>query len=147
MQKLKELYTTWHGTEPVKMEKLPGAGSNREYYRMTDENGKTYIGCVGTSKDENHAFLSLAKHFTKRKLPVPKVLAESEDELRYIQNDLGSLSLYDAIKGGRDAGGRYNVKEKELLRRTIRELPNVQIRGARGLDFSVCYFRSGGNTL
>ena len=139
MQKLKELYTTWHGTEPVKMEKLPGAGSNREYYRMTDENGKTYIGCVGTSKDENHAFLSLAKHFTKRKLPVPKVLAESDDELRYIQNDLGSLSLYDAIKGGRDAGGRYNVKEKELLRRTIRELPNVQIRGARGLDFSVCY--------
>ncbi len=139
MQKLRELYTTWHGTEPVKMEKLPGAGSNREYYRMTDENGKTYIGCVGTSKDENHAFLSLAKHFTKRRLPVPKVLAESEDELRYIQNDLGSLSLYDAIKGGRDAGGRYNVKEKELLRRTIRELPNVQIRGARGLDFSVCY--------
>ena len=53
MQKLKELYTAWHGTEPVKMEKLPGAGSNREYYRMTDENGKTYIGCVGTSKDEN----------------------------------------------------------------------------------------------
>ena len=139
MQKLRELYTTWHGTEPVKMDRLPGAGSNREYYRITDENGKTYIGCVGTSKDENHAFLSLAKHFTKRKLPVPKVLAESEDELRYIQNDLGTLSLYDAIKGGRDAGGRYNVKEKELLRRTIRELPNVQIRGARGLDFSVCY--------
>lgn len=139
MQKLKELYTIWHGTEPVKMDRLPGAGSNREYYRMTDEDGKSYIGCVGTSKDENHAFLSLAKHFTKRKLPVPKVLAESEDELRYIQNDLGSLSLYDAIKGGRDAGGRYNVKEKELLRRTIRELPNVQIRGARGLDFSVCY--------
>jgi len=139
MQKLRELYTTWHGTEPVKMERLPGAGSNREYYRITDENGKTYIGCVGTSKDENHAFLSLAKHFTKRKLPVPKVLAESEDELRYIQNDLGTLSLYDAIKGGRDAGGRYNVKEKELLKRTIRELPNVQIRGARGLDFSVCY--------
>ena len=139
MQKLKELYTAWHGTEPAKMERLPGAGSNREYYRITDEDGKTYIGCVGTSRDENHAFLSLAKHFTKRKLPVPRVLAESEDELRYIQNDLGSLSLYDAIKGGRDAGGRYNVKEKELLRRTIRELPNMQIRGARGLDFSVCY--------
>ncbi len=139
MQRLKELYITWRGCEPAKMEKLPGAGSNREYYRMTDEEGKSVIGCIGTSKEENHAFLSLAKHFTKRKLPVPKVLAESDDEMRYIQSDLGGLSLYEAIKGGRDAGGRYNVKEKELLRRTIRELPNVQIRGARGLDFSVCY--------
>ena len=139
MQELKKLYTNWRGEEPAKMEKLPGAGSNREYYRITDAEGKSVIGCIGTSIEENHAFLSLAKHFTKRKLPVPRVLAESEDETRYIQNDLGSVSLYDAIKGGRDAGGRYNVKEKELLKRTIRELPNVQIRGARGLDFSVCY--------
>lgn len=31
------------------------------------------------------------------------------------------------------------MKEQELLRRTIRELPNIQMRGARGLDFSNCY--------
>jgi hypothetical protein len=29
--------------------------------------------------------------------------------------------------------------EKQLLVRTIRELPNIQIRGARGLDWSCCY--------
>ena len=49
------------------------------------------------------------------------------------------MSLFDALKGGREAGGRYNGKEKELLIRTIRQLPNVQIRGARGLDFTQCY--------
>ncbi|MBQ0073760.1 MAG: phosphotransferase [Prevotella sp.] len=139
MNKLRELYIDWNGGEPAVMEKLPGAGSNREYYRMKDAEGNSVIGCIGTSQEENHAFLSLAKHFTKRQLPVPKVLAESEDEMRYLQEDLGNLSLFDAIKGGRDAGGRYNVKEKELLKRTIRQLPNMQVRGARGLDFSVCY--------
>ena len=121
------------------MEKLPGAGSNREYYRIFGAEGKTVIGCKGTSKEENHAFLVLARHFTKRKLPVPHILAWSEDEMRYLQEDLGSLSLFDAIKGGRDAGGRYTLKERELLKKTIRQLPNLQIRGARGLDFSVCY--------
>lgn len=49
------------------------------------------------------------------------------------------MSLFDAIAGGRAAGGRYTVKEKELLIRTIRELPNFQVRGARDLDFCNCY--------
>jgi aminoglycoside/choline kinase family phosphotransferase len=139
MEKLLELYQQWSGKEPAHTEKLPGAGSNRTYYRLTDDEGNNVIGCIGTSRDENHAFVYLAQHFTKRKLPVPEVLAVSNDELRYLQTDLGSTSLFDAIRGGREAGGRYTVAEQELLRLTIRELPNIQFRGARELDFSNCY--------
>ena len=139
MEKLLALYRQWRGQQPATTEQLPGAGSNRVYYRMTDDDGQSVVGCVGTSRDENHAFIYLARHFTKRKLPVPQVLAVSDDELRYLQTDLGSVSLFDAIRGGREAGGRYTVQEQELLRRTIRELPNVQFRGARELDFAQCY--------
>ena len=139
MKQLTELYRQWNGTEPATTEQLPGAGSNRTYYRLTGPDGRSVIGVVGTSRDEDHAFITLARHFTKRKLPVPEVLAVSDDELRYLQQDLGTRSLYDVIRGGREAGGRYNQKEKELLRRTIRELPNMQFRGARGLDWSCCY--------
>ena len=139
MEKLLELYKQWKGAEPLTTEKLPGAGSNRAYYRMTDTEGKSVIGCIGTSRDENHAFVYLARHFTKRQLPVPKVLAVSDDELRYLQTDLGTVSLFDAIRGGREAGGRYTLKEQALLKQTIRQLPNIQLRGARGLDFSNCY--------
>ena len=139
MKQLLELYRGWSGHEPLNTEKLPGAGSNRTYYRLTDNDGRSVIGCVGTSRDENHAFVYLAKHFAKLQLPVPEVLAVSNDELRYLQSDLGSISLFDAIQGGREAGGRYTLSEQELLKRTIRELPNIQIRGARDLDFSNCY--------
>lgn len=139
MQKLLELYKQWAGAEPARVEKLPVAGSNRDYYRLAATDGSTVVGVVGTSRDENHAFIYLTNHFAKRRLPVPAVLAVSDDELRYLQTDLGSVSLFDAIAGGRAAGGRYTVKEKELLIRTIRELPNFQVRGARDLDFSNCY--------
>ena len=139
MEKLIELYKQWSGAEPAVTEKLPGAGSNREYYRFRAADGSSVVGCIGTSRDENHAFIYLARHFTKRRLPVPQVLAATDDELRYLQTDLGSVSLFDAIKGGREDGGRYTLKEQELLKRTIRELPNIQMRGARGLDFSQCY--------
>lgn len=139
MQRLIDLYRQWAGEAPANVQKLPQAGSNREYYRMADADGATVVGVVGTSRDEDHAFVYLSNHFNKRRLPVPRVLAVSDDELCYLQTDLGSVSLFDAITGGREAGGRYNVNEKELLVRTIRELPDIQIRGARGLDFSHCY--------
>lgn len=139
MDKLIELYTEWAGAEPAGVEKLPVQGSNRAYYRLTDADGMSVVGCVGTSRDENHAFIYLARHFAKRRIPVPKLLAVSGDELRYLQEDLGKQSLFDAIHGGREAGGRYNQREKRLLVNAIRELPNIQLRGARGLDWSNCY--------
>ena len=140
MQKLIDLYRQWKGEEPAHVHQLSGAGgSNRSYFRLTDHEGQTVIGVIGTSRDENHAFLYLTEHFNRRKLPVPQILAASDDQLRYLQTDLGSVSLFDAVRGGREAGGRYTLKEQELLRRTIRELPNIQLRGARGLDFSNCY--------
>ena len=123
----------------MQTERLAGAGSNREYYRMTDGDGQSVIGCIGTSRDENHAFVCLTRHFTRRQLPVPQILAVSNDELRYLQTDLGDQSLFDALRVGREAGGRYTQQERALLVKTIRELPNIQMRGARGLDWSCCY--------
>lgn len=139
MEKLVELYDMWHNSMPVNTVRLAGAGSNRAYYRLFDEEGNSVVGLVGTSRDENHAFIYLSEHFTKRQLPVPQILAVSDDGLRYLQTDLGEVSLFDAIRGGREAGGRYNLDEQELLKRTIRQLPNIQIRGARELDWQNCY--------
>ena len=75
MEKLLALYKAWSGADPATTEQLPGAGSNRQYYRFIDHEGHSVIGCVGTSRDENHAFVYLARHFTKRKLPVPQIQA------------------------------------------------------------------------
>lgn len=132
MNRLLKLYAQWAGQEPAQVAPLPLQGSNRKYYRLTGHDGSTVIGVLGTSVEEDHAFVYLSNHFSLRQLPVPKILAVSEDELCYLQTDLGSLSLFDAIKGGREAGGRYNQREKALLARVIRELPNLQIRGAAG---------------
>ena len=139
MQKLIDLYESWSGSAPSGVESIDAAGSNRQYFRLMGADGGSVIGVIGTSRDENHAFVYLSNHFKKRQLPVPRILAVAGDELRYLQEDLGRTSLFGAVSGGRDAGGRYNQKEKQLLVNTIRELPNIQIRGARGLDWTNCY--------
>lgn len=139
MEQLLKLYKQWSGSEPASTEQLPGAGSNRQYYRLTNTKGQSVIGVIGTSRDENHAFIYLSRHFKKRQLPVPQVLAVEDGELRYLQEDLGNTTLFDALRGGREAGGRYTQAERKLILSTIRELPNIQIRGARGLDWTNCY--------
>ena len=139
MQRLSDLYIRWSGAEPQKIERLAGAGSNRQYYRITSIDGTTVIGVIGTSQDENHAFVTLSKHFKSKELPVPEVYAVSDDEMCYIQSDLGTMALFDALKKGRDAGGQYDESEKKLLVKIMRLLPRIQVLGAQELDFSVCY--------
>ena len=139
MQQLLDLYREWSGAEPVRTERLPGAGSNRVYYRMTGADGSVVIGCIGTSTDENHAFIAIARHFVEKGLPVPRVLAVSGDEKCYLQEDLGNTSLFDAVRKGRESGGRYSADEEVLLHKTIILLPKLQFVGGQGLDYSVCY--------
>jgi len=61
---------------------------------------------------------------------VPEVLAVQG--LCYLQEDLGGEGLFDRAV----AGGRF---DRELLRKTLAALPRIQVEGARGLDWSVCY--------
>ncbi len=139
MDKLIELYKSIYGHTPHGIKELTKAGSNRTYVRLTDMQGDSVIGCIGTSVEENRTFIYMARHFYALSLFVPRIIAVSEDETIYIQEDLGSQSLFDLIADGRNIGGKYNSQEIDLLKRTIRQLPHFQFLGAKGFDFTRCY--------
>ena len=137
MQQLISLFTDYTGKGNPGLEAMPSSGSNRKYFRLQRDN-ISLIGVHGESRDENRAFIRLAEHFREQQLSVPQVLAVSEDEMFYLQEDLGNTHLFDVIKGGR-LTGVFSHDEKELLHKTISLLPDIQYAGARNLDFSVCY--------
>ena len=118
---------------------LTASGSNRRYYRIESEDKTvSLIGVQGTSRDENHAFLYMAEHFMEKGLNVPKVLAVSDDEMNYVQQDLGNVLLFDYIAEGRKTGV-FSIKEKDMLRETMRALARFQVMGAEEFDFNQCY--------
>lgn len=139
MELLRKLYRDYSHEDAADIVQIPGGGSNRQYYRITARDGSTMIGAVGNNLDENRTFCYLAHHFEERGLPMPRVLAVSEDGFRYLQTDLGNRSLFQALECGRKAGGKYGTVDIELLRRTICRLPDIQIDGMEGLDFDQCY--------
>jgi len=134
--KLIELYKSYTGSAPADIEELPSSGSNRRYFRLTGE--KKLIGVIGTCLPENDAFLYMDRHFLQKGLPVPEVLAVTDDHMSYLQEDLGDTLLFNSIEKGRLTRS-FSTEEKALLTKTIQRLPDIQFAGAVEMDFSRCY--------
>ena len=135
-ENLQKLYQQYTGTPAEEVIEMPASGSNRRYFRL--KGVQSLIGVYGTSQEENEAFLYMAEHFKKKNLPVPQVVCVSEDNLYYLQEDLGDTLLFHAIEKGRITNS-FSEEEKELLRKTVRLLPSIQFAGADGFDFNRCY--------
>lgn len=138
-ESVKTLYKNYTGQMPEEIEKLPLSGSNRQYFRL--KGTKQLIGVYGASTQENNAFVYLANHFANKGISVPRVYAVSGDRKAYLQDDLGTVTLFDAIAAGRQCG-QFNDTEMHLLKETIRQLPRIQFEGSKGLDFKQCFPQS-----
>ncbi|MCC8114562.1 MAG: phosphotransferase [Bacteroidales bacterium] len=136
INQLQELYKSHVGAQCSHIEELPSSGSNRRYFRLSGP--VSLIGVIGNCLDENEAFLYLDEHFREKGIPVPKVLAVSQDSMAYLQEDLGDTLLFNAIEKGRQTCS-FSTQERELLVRTITKLPEIQFMGAIGLNFNKCY--------
>ena len=106
---------------------LKQQGSNRIYTREIDADGRSVIRVVGTNRDENRAFIYMARHFHALGLPVPELYEVSEDEMTYTQEDLGDTILFD------------HLDNTLYIERAMRALAHVQVEGARDFDWSVCF--------
>lgn len=137
MDRLRTLFYSFTGSEPESCRPLSPSGSRRRYFRLSAE-GKSLIGVIGTDADENHAFITIDRHFRTKGINVPEVLAVSEDGMAYLQEDLGDEILYNQMSEDRKAG-KYTPEHQELLCKVMSMLPAIQHEGAEGLDFSVCY--------
>lgn len=139
-ERLNHLYAENFGSDTLlSYEKLPLSGSNRQYFRFKRKDGKNIIGVIGTSQEENHAFIEMAQALKRFNIPVPTVYAWSEDESCYFQEDLGDLTLFDALQANRDKDGRYGRIAHGLLGRIMTMLPSIQYQGHKANFYDVCY--------
>lgn len=138
---LSDLYRQATGRQVGSIAPLTQSGSNRHYFRICPEqadDAPVLIGVEGTSREENHAFLYMVQHFTDKGLNVPHIFCQSQDEMYYLQQDLGQTLLFEYIAEGRKTGV-FGEREKQMLRKTIRALARFQIIGAQDFDFSQCH--------
>jgi len=132
---LADLFEKWTGESPNLVLPLAPSGSERVYYRV-QHGDQAAIGTYSPNEKESRAFLAFSRHFYDKGLPVPKIYAENLAEKIYLQEDLGSTTLYSFIIQQTDYFPDYLV---QIYKRVVEQLARLQIIGGAELDYSFSY--------
>ena len=111
----------------------PGAKSSGFRTRRTPRSAFVY-----GVREENVAFLEFSKHFRKHGLPVPEIYGEDLDHGVYLEEDLGSTTLYELLSKNRDVG-TIAPAVVDAYRKVVEILPRFQVEAGRDVNYEVCY--------
>ena len=132
LDSIKELYKQWNGQEPASLDVLPQSGSERRYFRFHGKDGSV-IGTYGANIKENETFIYFSRHFKKKNLAVPEIFAISDDQVCYLQEDFGDISLLNRLESEKFSGSVY-----DLFKKSLEVLAMLQVKGDEGLNYHFC---------
>ncbi|MFV0506727.1 MAG: phosphotransferase [Bacteroidales bacterium] len=99
------------------------------------------IGAYNADLRENQAFLSFSEHFKAQGMPVPEIYGVNDKGDCYLQEDLGSDTLYDFLCQTRKSEESFPQPTIDAYKQVLSLLPHMQITAAKGLDYGKCYPR------
>ena len=132
IEQIKNLYKRLNPAEWDEIQKIPQSGGDRIYFRIR-QGEQSWIATYNLNLKENKAFIYFAEHFHAKGMPVPKVLAVSEDLCVYIQEDFGQVSLLELVE---QEGKTEHVFS--LFQKSLKALARLQVMGGEGLDYNQC---------
>lgn len=136
--RLNELFSQWAGRPADLLLPLAPSGSKRVYYRL-QSGDKVAIGAYHTEAKENAAFVGFSEHFRSLDLPVPAIYATDLANNIYLQEDLGSTSLYSYLLQRGDYWPDYLTN---IYKKVVEQLARLQIIGGKELNYDLCYPRA-----
>src|SRR5437016_13655998 len=142
MDVLKKLFEEHFHASPERIQPLQGelGGSGRKIIRLAREK-LSAIGILYAVREENVAFLEFSRHFRRRGLPVPEIYAEDLSQGAYLEEDLGSATLFEFLSDHRN-GATIAPEAIAAYRKVVAVLPRFQVEAGRDLNYKVCYPRA-----
>ena len=137
---ISELIKNQSELEILTISELPLTASNRKYYRVVLEDKTSLIAVFNDIVKENEAFISYAKSLKDIDALVPRVYQVSDDKLWYLQDDLGSQTLFDFLNQERGKPS-FNSDRKAKYQDVIKDLLNIQIESYHTIDFRLGFPR------
>ena len=132
IEAIEKLFAVYSRATINSIDKLPQAGSERDYFRMHTSNGD-FIATYGANIKENESFIYFSHHFAAKNLNTAKILCVNADKDIYIQADFGNVSLLDKLEQYGFTGEVYS-----LYQQSLHQLALLQVKGHEGLDYKKC---------
>ena len=136
MVEIKKVFGEFSEDPIVEIHKLPQAGSERHYFRISTAT-KSFVATYGINLIENECFIYFSKHFHQRQLSTPEIFYASEDKKIYIQEDFGDITLLNILE---EQGYTQNVYD--LYKKSLEKLAMLQVKGSEELDYEKCLTNS-----
>lgn len=130
---LEKLFEEHFELKPERLDPLPVSGSDRRYYRISG-GGNTVIGTYNANVAENNTYFYFTELFRRHQIHVPEVYKISRDRRAYLQQDLGSTSLFDLV-----STEGYTPAVHKLYQQSIAQLAKLQWIAGREADFKQCF--------
>ncbi|MCK5540171.1 MAG: phosphotransferase [Deltaproteobacteria bacterium] len=118
-------------------------GSDRLYYRISCPGSNPFIAvdAQGTGQknhssgvSQNQSFIFIRNHLADLDFPVPELLAQGLNGDFYLLQDLGDITLYQAVKTQ-----GWNPQTIDLYKNTISLLLRLQLVATEKFDPAWCY--------
>ncbi len=129
---IKHLFESFSNATIINIDKLPQAGSERNYFRIYTAD-KNYIATYGANIKENESFIYFSEHFKKKELATPQIFCINETRDIYIQEDFGNVSLLNKLE---ELG--YVESVYKLYKESLYQLALLQVRGHENLNYKKC---------
>jgi aminoglycoside/choline kinase family phosphotransferase len=142
MDVLKQLFERHFHSPAERVQPLQGqlGGSGRKIIRLANQQVSA-IGILGDVREENVAFLEFSRHFRKHGLPVPEIYEQDLDHGAYLEEDLGTVTLFEFLSENR-SGDDIAPQAVDAYRKVVAILPRFQIDAGRDLNYKYCYPRN-----
>jgi len=132
LNNFQELVFNKFGTNLDSINELKADASERNIYRLFS-NGNSFIGIHNDNVKENRAFINFTNTFVKLGFNVPIIINESKDNLFYIEEDLGDITLFKfSISSDKITLNNYYKK-------SLTDLIRFQVVARDEIDYSYCY--------
>lgn len=127
------LWLQYAGTAAREITKLPQSGSDRLYFRVWGEDGRSVIATYNDNLKENQSFFSFSEALLSKGCPVCRVLMVNEAGNTYLQSDFGDISLLMVLE---EKG--YTPEVYALFEQSLEKLAHLQIVGGEAINYDDC---------
>jgi len=117
-------------------ERILGHGSDRAFRRIEDGRVSAVLMTVPAEDPEFHRFTAIGRFLSGNGFGGPRILVADPDRRFVLMEDLGRESLHQAVTHGPAADDPE--ARRELYRRVIDRLVDLQVRGTRLVDEGAC---------
>jgi len=131
---LAQLFETEFKNPPTHITSLPVSGSDRQYFRLSDDTAHSAIGTYNPNVNENNTYFYFTDLFSKHQINVPQIYQKSKDKKHYLQQDLGNATLFDTLMEN-----GFTTEVKNSFGQALRELAKVQWVAGTEANFDQCF--------